>query len=171
MRVFGKTIDLREAVTYTLSSLLATALDYAVYLLVLFFLHKYNIVTGWDIVVFGICIFKLNDINIAYTAARIVSSVENFYFNNYLVFKKRGEGRVMVRMGKYMLVALVVAVLGNLCITLFHVVCRINALIAKVITDVSIFIVSYYGQKLYVFKEKKRPAAAEINTENADNRR
>lgn len=155
MKVFGKTIDLREVVIYTLSSLLATALDYAIYLLTLFFLHRYHIVTGWDVVIFGVCIFKLNDINIAYTAARVVSSVENFYFNNYLVFQKKGGGSVLSRMGKYMLVALVVAVLGNLCITLFHVVFHINALVAKVITDVSIFVVSYYGQKLFVFREKR----------------
>lgn len=154
MRVFGKKIDLREAAAYTLSSLLATALDYALYLLTLFWLHRHDVVAGWSIVVFGTCLFRLNDINIAYTVARVVSAVENFCFNNYLVFRQKGEGRLLARMGRYMLVALAVAVLGNLCITLFHVVCRINALVAKVITDVSIFVVSYIGQKRYVFRKK-----------------
>ena len=68
---------------------------------------------------------------------------------------------MLSRMGKYMLVALVVAVLGNLCITLFHVVFHINALVAKVITDVSIFVVSYYGQKLFVFREKRISSCAD----------
>ena len=39
MKFCGKTVNVKETVLYTISSLLATVLDYVVYLTVLYLLH------------------------------------------------------------------------------------------------------------------------------------
>ena len=64
-----------------------------------------------------------------------------------------------------MLVAVLVAAVGNVVLTLFHEVCHIPALIAKVMTDTSTFILSYFAQKLFVFRARK------ATSENEDIRR
>jgi hypothetical protein len=50
-----------------------------------------------------------------------------------------------------MILAIVVAILGNFCIAPLHNVFVIHPIIAKVITDVTVFVVSFFGQKLFVF--------------------
>lgn len=154
MKCFRKSFSIRETAAYVASSLLATALDYAIYLAVLYVLHHSQTDVDWSIPFFGLCTLKLNDLNIAYTAARLVSSVENFFFNNYVVFKQPSDGHVAVRLIKYMLVAVVVAAAGNVVLTLFHEGCHIPALVAKVMTDTSTFILSYFAQKLFVFRTR-----------------
>lgn len=155
MKRFCKSFNLRETAVYTASSLLATVVDYAVYLAVLYVLHHSRVEADWNLPILGLCTLKLNDLNIAYTAARLVSAVENFFFNNYVVFKQPSDGRVAVRLAKYMLVAVLVAAVGNVVLTLFHEVCHIPALVAKVMTDTSTFVLSYFAQKLFVFRARR----------------
>lgn len=146
----------RETAAYTASSLLATLLDYLIYLLALTLLHRYGMEDGWMLSLPWIGALKLTDVNIAYSLARMVSSVENFYFNNYLVFHQPSDGHLIRRMAKYMLVALLVAVVGNFVLHLFHERCNIPALIAKVMTDLATFLLSYFAQKYFVFKNRIR---------------
>ncbi len=165
MKCCRKSFNIRETAAYVASSLLATVVDYAIYLAVLYVLHHSRIEADWSLSLLGLCTLKLNDLNIAYTAARLVSSVENFFFNNYVVFKQPSDGHVVARLAKYMLVAVLVAAVGNVVLTLFHEVCHIPALIAKVMTDTSTFILSYFAQKLFVFQARK------ATSENEDIRR
>lgn len=149
MKFCGKTVNVKETVLYTISSLLSTVLDYAVYLSVLYLLNgeDYSVAVA----PFGRHLFDLTAVNIAYSAARIISAIENFYANNYLVFGQRGKPGLFGRFVKYMILAIVVAILGNFCIAPLHNVFGIHPIVAKVITDVTVFVVSFFGQKLFVF--------------------
>ena len=149
MKLCGKQLNIREAIMYTVSSLLSTVLDYAVYLLVLYLLRGHE--PAFAVAPFGKHLFDLTAINIAYSAARVISAIENFFANNYLVFGQRGNPGIVGRFVKYMIVALVVAVLGNFCIAPLHDIFGIDPIIAKLITDVTVFFVSYFGQKMFVF--------------------
>lgn len=149
MKFCGKTVNVKETVLYTISSLLATVLDYVVYLTVLYLLHGED--HSVAVAPFGKHLFDLTAVNIAYSAARIISAVENFYVNNYWVFGQRGKPGIFGRFVKYMILAIVVAILGNFCIAPLHNVFGIHPIVAKVITDVTVFVVSFFGQKLFVF--------------------
>ncbi|MBQ4047478.1 MAG: GtrA family protein [Clostridia bacterium] len=149
MKFCGKTVNVKETVLYTISSLLSTVLDYAVYLTVLYLLHGEDYT--YAVAPFGRHLFDLTSVNIAYSAARIISAIENFYANNYLVFGQRGKPGLFGRFVKYMILAIVVAILGNFCIAPLHNVLGIHPIVAKVITDVTVFVISFFGQKLFVF--------------------
>ena len=153
MKIGGKTVNIKEAIFYTISSLLATVLDYIVYLSVLYFLRDEEVLHSFA--PFGRHLFDLTAVNLAYSAARMISAVENFFANNYLVFGQRGKPGLWGRFIKYMIVAIVVAVLGNFCIAPLHNIFGIHPILAKVITDVAVFVVSYFGQKIFVFRSKK----------------
>ncbi len=149
MKFCGKTVNVKETVLYTISSLLSTALDYAVYLTVLYLLHGED--RSVAVAPFGRHLFDLTAVNVAYSAARMISAVENFYANNYLVFGQRGKPGLFGRFVKYMILAVIVAILGNFCIAPLHNVFGIHPIVAKVITDVTVFVISFFGQKLFVF--------------------
>lgn len=149
MKFCGKTVNVKETVLYTISSLLSTALDYAVYLTVLYLLHGED--RSVAVAPFGKHLFDLTAVNVAYSAARMISAVENFYANNYLVFGQRGKPGLFGRFVKYMILAVIVAILGNFCIAPLHNVFGIHPIVAKVITDVTVFVISFFGQKLFVF--------------------
>ncbi len=149
MKFCGKTVNVKETVLYTISSLLSTALDYAVYLTVLYLLHGED--RSVAVAPFGRHLFDLTAVNVAYSAARMISAVENFYANNYLVFGQRGKPGLFGRFVKYMILAVIVAILGNFCIAPLHNVFGMHPIVAKVITDVTVFVISFFGQKLFVF--------------------
>lgn len=155
MRRITVSDNAREKITYTVSSLIATGVDYAGYLLTLSLLRHSLHLTEWPIEIFGWS-FSVLDLNIAYTIGRAISSVENFFFNDIIVFHRKGGGSVWSRMGKYMLLVLLVAIVGNFILGGVSSVIPDQELWSKVITDVTMFIVSYYGQKLFVFREKKK---------------
>ena len=154
MKSWRKNVNIKEAVLYTVSSLLATVLDYIVYLSVLYLLHGEENV--YSISPFGKHLLDLTAVNIAYSAARIISAVENFFANNYLVFGQRGQPGLWGRFVKFMLVAIVAAIIGNFCIAPLHNVFGIQPIMAKVITDVAVFVVTYFGQKIFVFRAAKK---------------
>ena len=149
MKFCGKTVNVKETVLYTISSLLSTALDYVVYLSVLYLLHDEDYSVA--VAPFGRHFFDLTAVNLAYSAARIISALENFFVNNYWVFRQHGKPGLFGRFVKYMILAIVVAILGNFCIAPLHNVLGIHPIVAKVITDVTVFVVSFFGQKLFVF--------------------
>lgn len=120
---------------FIISSLSSTLLDYLVYIFLL------------DIV-------KLDSINVCYTIAKVIGAAANFAFNNYIVFQKKGSAGLFRRLIAYSGVVVIVAIIGNFLIALFHINWDMHALVAKLITDTSTFFVSYFTQLFFVFKDK-----------------
>lgn len=126
--------ELKETLRFTLSSMIAAILDYTVYILM------YEV-------------FSISDINLCYSVAKGIGAVENFYFNNYIVFRKKGQKGVLKRFALYILMVVISATAGNLIISALHDSIGIPALYAKLLTDTSTFLISFISQKYFIFKK------------------
>ncbi|HEY5465746.1 MAG TPA: GtrA family protein, partial [Clostridia bacterium] len=83
--------------------------------------------------------------------ARIASSLVNFSVNRKLVFKHHGNSkRCFVR---YYLLVFAVMLCSYALIKLFHEMLGLNIFAAKVISDILLFVVSFFIQREFVYKE------------------
>lgn len=82
--------------------------------------------------------------------ARLISSLFNYTLNRKYVFKNDGHvGKTMV---KYYILVFIVAGLSGLFTKGANMYLGINVYIAKIIVDMCLYVVSYNGQKYFVFK-------------------
>jgi putative flippase GtrA len=86
--------------------------------------------------------------------ARIISSAANFAINHSIVFKTYGD-RSKNYLFHYYTLAAFLLVLNYLMIRYFFVVLGLNIVNSKVLTEVLIYILSFLGQRFYVFKSKQ----------------
>lgn len=119
---------------YASSSLLSFALDYCLFLL-------FSAVTeNW---VWGLLLSNI--------AARLLSACFNYTLNKYMVF--HGGGRASRDLPRYMLLAAGILTANSI---LLHVLTALGlpAPIAKLITEMTLFAVSFSVQTLVIFRRK-----------------
>lgn len=116
------------------TSMTCFALDYILYTFV--FLNIYP--ADWKY-----------QVAIAYASARVISATVNYFLNARLIFKKSSP----LMFVKYALWAALVAVLGSLGSNLFHIQLGVPKWLCKLIVDAPLWLVSYFGQKLFVFRK------------------
>lgn len=121
----------KEILKFSASSFIGFLVDYAAYSLLL-------IPTG--------------DLRISNIAARVISAGVNFTLNRKFVFKSNGN--VIKAAVKYFLLAAVI-LFGN-TITLEFLVntCGVHRMLAKIITEVLFFTLSWLIQRLVIFKRR-----------------
>lgn len=124
---------------FTATSLVSYCLDYGLYALLL-------ATSGLSL-------------RFCYAVARLISSTFNFILNRNLVFHAKQEPLFKQLLKYYILVAIVM-LLGTLGVHLLSGL-GINEYIAKPITDTMLYIVSFFGQRLVVFRPKKGIAKEE----------
>ncbi len=131
---------MRGFLTFAGSSLLATGIDQLV-AWVLFFLIE---VLAPELVFYRILIGS--------AVARVVSVSVNYTLNSKRVFRCKSNRRALPRF-----IALAVFVLGlsTLGVYLLHTEFGIDEKFAKIVVDLGLFFVNFYGQKYWVFAEKK----------------
>jgi putative flippase GtrA len=137
--------EVKETIRFMLSSGFASLIDYTTYIL----LYE----------VFGV------NINISYTVARGVGSTENFFFNNFVIFRMKGRKGILKRFVMFMTTVVIIALLGNMIIATLYKNLGIPALIAKLMTDTTTFLISFTSQKFIIFKEGRKgsdPGKTEI---------
>lgn len=117
---------------FLFSSLFATAIDYLI-----FFLMK--------ILVPGQLILSV-------VSARVVSSTANYLINRHMVFKQKNAKKNA--MLKYYILAGIIMFLNYGIIKVLSEVLGINVYLSKVITDISLYIVSFTVQREVVFKHR-----------------
>ncbi len=125
---------------YTASSMLSSSLDYSIYL----FLSR---------VAFTSIPGSL-PIHLAFTTGRLSGGLCNFTINEKIVFQPRPKGRG-ARLVRYLMMLAFIAFLGNWLLAQLHTVRELNDLLAKLLTDVTMFLVGYMLQRFFVFR--KRP--------------
>lgn len=89
---------------------------------------------------------------IASASARIISAAVNYTLNRSMVFRERGP--VSVSAVKYVILALAVYGANYLALCLFNIVLHIPLSLAKLITELSLFTLSFMAQRSFVFKHK-----------------
>ena len=130
MRIF------KEVIKFSASSLIGFLVDYALFSLLTL------IPTGWDHWVLACNIF-----------ARIVSASINFTINYHLVFKS--QQKVWVAIIRYALLAIFILACNTTLLWLLVEQAGWNEYLAKILVEVTMFIVSWLVQRLFVFRKRK----------------
>lgn len=94
----------------------------------------------------------------ANVTARLISATANYELNRRFVFKE--EGRHAESAVKYALLAAGILCLNTLVLDLFiHL--GINSFLAKIMTELMLFFISWFMQKVFVFKKENRAQPSE----------
>ncbi len=118
------------------ASLISFAVDYVVFLLLVFLFSK----TG------------LNDwrVPLSYAIARVISGIVNYVLNSKVVFKA-GGARTFVG---YFVLWLVLLGLGSGGSYFIQDLCGLPDVVSKICIDAPLFILSYWAQRELIFKKK-----------------
>jgi len=126
-----------EILKYAASSLISFAVDFALYSL---FLSTFSVIG-------------------ANVLARVLSASLNFTINRKYVFK--GDEKTHIAAFKYTALAASVLLVNSLLLTVLTQTMGLNALVSKVIVEMSLFILNGFVQKKIVFRKRKAPCIEE----------
>ena len=85
--------------------------------------------------------------------ARIISSILNFTLNKKVVFKRKGNTLKLAV--SYFILALFILAGNTLMLKMFVEVLNIESKVAKLITELIFFIISWFIQKFLIFKKRE----------------
>ena len=135
-RAFADSLRIcKDIIRFAASSLIGFVIDYSIYSLLLLCIVKMNLVNG--LIISNIC-------------ARIVSSMVNYTINRNVVFQSKE--RVSKTATAYFILALCILVLNTIILSLLVNVCGVNQWLAKLFTEILMFLISWLMQKFFVFK-------------------
>ena len=127
---------------YILASISSFIVDIVLFTL---FLNLFN-------VVFNNFDFVISNILLATICARLISSLYNFFINAKLVFKKMNNKSLL----KYAILVVVQMFLSGFAVSyLSSIILGVSATLIKVIVDSVIFVVNFFVQREWIFKQKK----------------
>jgi len=119
----------KEIIKFSLSSLISFLVDYGLY---------------------AILILITNNIIVSNIIARIVSATVNYKINKKAVFNDKKTAKSAI---KYIILAISILCLNTIILKLLADYLFINKYLSKVITELTLFILSYIIQRRYVFKK------------------
>lgn len=125
----------RELLKFSLSSASSFCLDYFLFSIFVIFLGK----TKLTVLVANIC-------------ARVISAVYNFLMNTHFVFHEKPTYKTIV---EYAGLAFGILFLNNIFLNNYINLLAINVFAAKILTEITLFILSFIVQKIWIFKRKK----------------
>lgn len=107
-----------------------------------------------DFILYSLIILISNSVLVSNIAARVVSASFNFYINKKYVFKHK-ESTAKAALKYFALAACLLAV-NTLLLTFIVKYLISNRLIAKIIVEMLLFIISYVVQRLFVFRQNNK---------------
>ena len=131
----------KEIFKFCAASIICFLIDYALYCIGL---------------VFTVSLGKGLSTVVSNVFARIVSSVLNFTLNKKVVFKRKGNTLKLAI--SYFMLALCILAGNTIVLKMFVEVFNIDTKIAKLITELIFFIISWFIQKFLIFKKKEEEA-------------
>ena len=131
----------KEIFKFCATSIICFLVDYALYCIGL---------------VFTVSLGKGLSTVVSNVFARIVSSVLNFTLNKKVVFKRKGNTLKLAI--SYFMLALCILAGNTIVLKMFVEVFNIDTKIAKLITELIFFIISWFIQKFLIFKKKEEEA-------------
>lgn len=108
-----------------------------------------------DYILFMLFLFLSKSLLGSTVAARICSAACNYVLNKKIVFSKGKTTKSSHSLIRYALLAGIILVLNYIVIFFYSNVLGIHVAVAKILTEVTLFIFSYWAQKLFVFKHKQ----------------
>ena len=131
----------KEIFKFCAASIICFLVDYALYCIGL---------------VFTVSLGKGLSTVVSNVFARIVSSVLNFTLNKKVVFKRKGNTLKLAI--SYFMLALCILAGNTIVLKMFVEFFNIDTKIAKLITELIFFIISWFIQKFLIFKKKEEEA-------------
>jgi glycosyltransferase involved in cell wall biosynthesis len=130
---------------FCLSSVLSFLIDNVLFAVVIWLLHRCDSP-------------RRDDIFIALALSRFVSSHFNYFYNRFVVFRRRRRPNARHRsyygyFGLVLLIAAASYALTEICSMIFDVQ-GVAITFVKIVADVFLFVVSYWVQKKFVFKSR-----------------
>ena len=117
----------KQIIKFSLSSIISFLIDYSLYIILL---------------------LTFNNIIISNVGARIVSATVNYSINRNIVFKSKSN--IFISALKYTVLAIIIICFNTLILKLISTI--INPYLAKLITEIILFIISYLVQSKIIFK-------------------
>lgn len=108
---------------------------------------------GLDFVLLMLLQFVTSNLLFSVVGARICSSIFNYSMNKAFVFTKPGNSQVMESALKYFTLVVTVMAVNYSFLYFYHILIGISLFIAKILTETTVFLFSYWAQKKFVFKE------------------
>lgn len=106
-----------------------------------------------DYVLYSLLLILTSDLRFANIGARIISAAANYTLNYKFVFKS--QQNVWKSAMQYFLLATVILLGNTLLLEVFVNTCKINQMAAKVLTEITFFILSWLTQRCIIFKRKE----------------
>ena len=133
----------KEIFKFSASSFIGFLVDYCMYAILLFLLTLWGPFLG---------INYLQGIRFSNIGARIVSACVNFTLNRKFVFQS--NEKLLLSAFKYFLLAVIILVGNTFVLEFLVTTLLIPSMIAKIITELVFFILSWTVQKFLVFRQK-----------------
>lgn len=110
-----------------------------------------------DISAFAVAYAISSDVYTSTFLARSLSSTLNFLANKFFVFRSHSRMRAILEAGGYALLVVAMATLSAYFVNLLIENVMLNVIVAKVLVDAGLFVLSFLTQKYLLFR--RRPAA------------
>jgi glycosyltransferase involved in cell wall biosynthesis len=110
-----------------------------------------------DISAFAISYAISSNVYTSTFLARSLSSTLNFLANKFFVFRSHNRMRAIFEASGYVLLVVVMATLSAYFVNMLHDATAMNIIVAKILVDGVLFILSFVTQKYFLFR--RRPAA------------
>lgn len=105
-----------------------------------------------DFILLGIIQLYTSNLFIAVVGARIFSAMFNYTINKVYVFSKFKNSSIKKSLPKYFLLAVVVMLANYSIIHMYNIFLGIPLFYAKLFTELTIFLFSFWSQRKFVFK-------------------
>ena len=84
--------------------------------------------------------------------ARVISGIFNYEINCHFVFKEKQTLRTIIQ---YFCLAIFILCINNVLLTCYTNLLNIPALYSKILTEITLFIISFLVQKIFIFRKKE----------------
>jgi glycosyltransferase involved in cell wall biosynthesis len=105
-----------------------------------------------DFILLGIIQFYTSNLLIAAVGARVCSAIFNYTMNRVYVFSKFKSSSIKKSLPRYFVLALFVLLANYGVINVYNIILGIPLFYAKVFTEGTIFLFSFWSQRKFVFK-------------------
>lgn len=106
-----------------------------------------------DYTLYGLLLLLGCGMTVSNVIARVISASVNFTVNRKIVFKSREK--LLITALKYLILAVCILVGNTAVLNLFVYQFGINQMIAKLLTEILFFVISWFLQRIVVFKSRE----------------
>lgn len=105
-----------------------------------------------DYLLFALFVFLFNNTILSNVLARIISAIYNYCLNCKYVFKSKRDFKNLLQ---YFLLATFILIMNSIILDFYINKFGLDRMIAKVLTEITLFVISFLYQKIVIFNKKE----------------